>query len=242
MTKRRSAACCIGVLVVTAHFCIVAACRIDPVDVPQRLSLEVVNEASGRVRVRIGDATGILDLDVGEGRTVEVAAPAWAGPPVSEYVRYLPLPGIDFFDESAASPHRRYSYYNFDCIDATGESGDDTQCVYARTDGAVDRLFVKVPDRPFYLERDTTNPELGRVVITLVPRGESLEVINESGDRIRIRIAMRDDASFLVPRGSGTDYYGYGHSSGIFDLDGDQRRTLALSSFLSVNSQVVEQA
>ena len=239
MTKRRSAACCIGVLVVTAHFCIVAACRIDPVDVPQRLSLEVVNEASGRVRVRIGDATGILDLDVGEGRTVEVAAPAWAGPPVSEYVRYLPLPGIDFFDESAASPHRRYSYYNFDCIDATGESGDDTQCVYARTDGAVDRLFVKVPDRPFYLERDTTNPELGRVVITLVPRGESLEVINESGDRIRIRIAMRDDASFLVPRGSGTDYYGYGHSSGIFDLDGDQRRTLAMSSGVGPRDSLV---
>ena len=241
MTRRRSAACCIGILVFTAPFCLVTSCRIgpvDPVDVPQRLSLEVVNDASDRVRVRIGDATGILDLDTREGRTVEVAAPGWAGPPVSEYVRYLPLPGIDFFDASAATPHRRYSYYNFHCIDAAGESRDDTQCAYARTDGAVDRLFVEAPDRPFYLERDTANPGLGRVVITYVPRGESLEVINESGDRIRIRIAMRDDASFLVPSGAGTDYY-YGHSSGIFDLDGDERTTVAMSSGVGPRDSLV---
>ena len=243
MTRRRSAGCCIGILVVTAPFFLVTACRIEPFypdDVPQRLSLEIVNDASDRVRVRIGDATGILDLDAKEGRTVEVAAPGWVGPPVSEYVRYLPLPpGIDFFDASAATPHRRYSYYNFDCIDATGESGDDTQCAYARADGAEDRLFVEVPDRPFYLERDTASPERGRVVITYVPRGESLEVINESGNRIRIQIAMRDDASFLVPSGAGTDYYAYGHSSGILDLDGDGRTTLAMSSGVGPRDSLV---
>ena len=93
MAKRRSAGCCIGVLVVTAPFWIVTSCRVDPADIRQRVSLEVINEASDRVRVRIGDATGILDLDASEGRTVEVAAPDWAGPPVSEYGRYLPLRG-----------------------------------------------------------------------------------------------------------------------------------------------------
>ena len=32
-----------------------------------------------------------------------------------------------------------------------------------------ERLFVESPDRPFYLERDSEDPELGRIVITFVP-------------------------------------------------------------------------
>ena len=103
----------------------------------------------------------------------------------------------------------------------TGESEEDAECVYIRTDGAVDRLFLESPDRPFYLERDRANSGLGRMVITYVPRGQFLEVINESRDRIRIQIAMRDDASFLAS--------GYRHSSGILALDNDERTTLAMS-------------
>lgn len=100
----------------------------------------------------------------------------------------------------------------------TGESEEDAECVYIRTDGAVDRLFLESPDRPFYLERDRANSGLGRMVITYVPRGQFLD---ESRDRIRIQIAMRDDASFLAS--------GYRHSSGILALDNDERTTLAMS-------------
>ena len=107
----------------------------------------------------------------------------------------------------------------------TGESEEDAECVYIRTDGAVDRLFLESPDRPFYLERDRANSGLGRMVISYVPRGQFLEVINESGDRIRIQIAMRDDASFLAPTWGNR----YRHSSGILALDNDERTTLAMS-------------
>ena len=184
----------------------------------------MVNETSDRVRLRIADTTGVLDLGGYEKWTSEVTVPDWVEPPANRYLRHLLLGGIDFFAADAETPHRRYFYYNFDCLDATGEPVDDAECVYTRTDGAVDRLFVESPDLPFYLERDKKNGELGRIVITYVPRGESLEVINESGHRIRIRIAMRDDASFLAPS------QGYGHSSGIIDLDSAERTTLAMSS------------
>ena len=240
MPRRRSQWSCIGVLVVAVVFCLVTSCRIDfPSDFPHRFSLEIVNGASDRVRMRIADTTGFLDLNSKEKRTLELTVPGWVEPPANRYLRHLLVRGIDFFDASAATPHRSYSYYSFHCIDATGEPGDDTQCVYSRTDGAVDRLFVESPDRPFYLERDKTNGEVGRVVITYVPRGESLEVVNESGDRIRVQITMRGDASFLVSSGGSTDYYAYGHSTGILDLDRDERTTLAMSSGIGPRDSLV---
>ena len=201
---------------------VVASCRIDFEDrLPHRFSLLVVNETNELVRLRIADTTGILDLNGKEKWVSEVTVPDWVEPPANSYLRYLLLGGVDFFEAGAETPHRSYSYYNFHCIDATGESEDDAECVFIRTDGAVDRLFVESPDRPFYLEHDRANSGLVRMVISYVPRGQFLEVINESRDRIRIQIAMRDDASFLAS--------GYRHSSGFLALDNDERTTLAMS-------------
>ena len=42
-----------------------------------------------------------------------------------------------------------------------------------RPDGTTERLFVESPDRPFYLERDKEDPELGRLVITFVPGADA---------------------------------------------------------------------
>ena len=47
---------------------------------------------------------------------------------------------------------------------------DDTLFYYYDpADGVKEYLFVESPDRPFYLERDSDDPDLGRIVITFVP-------------------------------------------------------------------------
>ena len=46
---------------------------------------------------------------------------------------------------------------------------DDTKSFRRHPDGVEELLFVESPDRPFYLERDKEDLDLGRIVITFVP-------------------------------------------------------------------------
>ncbi len=79
---------------------------------------------------------------------------------------------IEFYEMGADSPYIRYVYRSFSCGPDRYTVDDDTFCVYERRDGSKDRLFVKSPHRPFYLERDQEDLDLGRVVITFVPTPE----------------------------------------------------------------------
>ena len=133
---------------------------------------------------------------------------------------------MEFFDAGANVPYEIYQYDSLWCTD----SSDDMSCVHNRSDGATERLFVASPDRPFYLERDQENLDLGRLVITFVPTAEFLEVVNESRQRARIRIAMRRGTSFLVPNEGNSDYFTSRRTSGIQDLDGGESITLAIMS------------
>ncbi len=50
--------------------------------------------------------------------------------------------------------------------------GGERDLVYTRSDGTKERLFVKSPERPFYLERDHDDGDVSRLVITFVPKAE----------------------------------------------------------------------
>ena len=91
---------------------------------------------------------------------------------------------IHFFDSQSDSPYKSYVYHlsrcgsDPDCWD----SNDDTLIEYTRTDGVTETLFVESPDRPFYLERDQDDLDVGRIVITFVPDADP--VVQESDGAI----------------------------------------------------------
>ncbi len=80
-------------------------------------------------------------------------------------------------------PYRSYVYRDSwcsvgafkTCVDAR----DDTLWIHERSDGTEERLFVKSPERPFYLERDKQDGDLARIVITFVPSPD--EVAGDGG-------------------------------------------------------------
>ena len=77
---------------------------------------------------------------------------------------------LHFYDAESDAPYRSYVYRRFSWAilpDANPE--DDEALLYERSDGAMERLFVRSPERPFYLERDKEYGDLGRLVITFVP-------------------------------------------------------------------------
>ena len=78
----------------------------------------------------------------------------------------LHLNRLGFYDLESDTPYRSYVYPSYHkCV----YGRDDTHCVYERTDGTMERLFVKSSERPFYLERDKQDGDLARLVITFVP-------------------------------------------------------------------------
>ena len=187
-----------GVLVVAAAVLagyFVTACRpAQPtVDYSARYSLEVVNGASERVRVEISmnigrfrfpsafwqwfRTSGIVVLESSEKRTFEMEAGlGTAGMSEnSKYVRYFRW--IAFYDANSDTPYRSYSYPQFRCDNVDHrtcwDSGNDKLFLYESSDGTLERLFVESPDRPFYLERDKQDPDLGRLVITFVPSADA---------------------------------------------------------------------
>ncbi len=90
--------------------------------------------------------------------------------PANELIRWFR--GIRFYDGDSDTPYRSYEYPSRGC-------GEDPMCwayvddtlfyYYDPADGVKEYLFVESPDRPFYLERDSDDPDLGRIVITFVP-------------------------------------------------------------------------
>ena len=77
---------------------------------------------------------------------------------------------IFFYAPGAEKPFVGYADGHLGCLRAWLYFGRDTPCMYDEG-GALERrdsLFRESPDRPFYLERDADDEELGRLVITFV--------------------------------------------------------------------------
>lgn len=145
-----------------------------------RYSLEVANEASDRVRVRITiSATsfsppgkydaGILSLESGEKM---MFAMTWGltgcdALPENGNERIESFAEIRFYDQDSEYPYRIYYYPFARCEDQP----DCNRVIHQATDGTWENLFEESPQRPFYLERDGEDPDLARIVITFVPGG-----------------------------------------------------------------------
>ena len=168
--------------------CIVTACQPgihrDP---SASFSLEIANDAADRVRVnvkikgmRFHDvftdprepfAKGIVTLESGERRTFEMSS--GIGPEDSQEDSRLVIEfgEVHFFEPGRSVPYRSYEYEPVGCVGGCG--GDDTLYLHVRSDGVAEPLFLESPNRPFYLERDTEDGDLARIVITFVPDAEN---------------------------------------------------------------------
>lgn len=126
-------------------------------------------------------ASGIFDLSADEKKTffLDVKNDLRATPDDNRQMRGFSE--IQFYDETGDEPYKSYRYEmvlycgsGAFCLLVYVDVADE-EVAYVRADGLRERLFVKDPDRPFYLERDREDWGLGRVVITFVPpleRGE----------------------------------------------------------------------
>ena len=78
---------------------------------------------------------------------------------------------VYFYAEDGETPYKSYLYPGYRCDgDSNCEgSGDDTTVIHLRSDGVRENLFVESAERPFYLERDDGDFDLGRIVITYTP-------------------------------------------------------------------------
>lgn len=176
--------------------CFIAACpvvdplgRPEPVECEQYYSLEIANEATDRVRLRVKlmnqffvltrRDSGVIELARGERKTFDVSF-GFVGCDefdLWENNRLVALfSDISFYGEGSSVPYRTYAYAysTTNCPDSAAPcSGDEERYVHLSSDGTRQKLFVKSPYRPFYLERDKNDPDLARIVITFVPSAES---------------------------------------------------------------------
>lgn len=172
--------------------CSVTACRLAQphIDYAATYFLEVANDATEDVRTnfsmggqdfmdilpfeqRSRSWSGIFSLESGERRTFEMSL---FGPPDSLEDNFFVggLSDINFYEVDSDTPYRSYEYRSTGCGYPTcWDSNDDTLIYHRRGDGTKDYLFVESPDRPFYLERDKENLDLGRLVITFVPGAQA---------------------------------------------------------------------
>lgn len=183
----------VGVLVTAAALLashIIVACAQPIVEHGARYRIEFVNQAADTARVLIhvdGDifreigtgsqwssyGSGIVALESNERRVFDVSAfGTMDSPEDSDLVRSFSR--IDFFGETSDTPYRSYYYPLRGCRDVPpGSDCSDDSWVHRHPDGTEERLFVESPERPFYIERDTEDPELGRVVITFIPEANA---------------------------------------------------------------------
>ncbi len=195
--KRTVSRLLVGLLGVTAFGSILASCSVEPIFDPStagpavaRFFLEIVNESSERARVqivmirpyfeippkRIDRRSGVIDLESKAKVTFRMVQDLYVRDPPDDvwdsvYIRWFRE--AHFYDEGADSPYKSYVYESIECLGFyCEEPGDDTLVVYESADGTTEQLFLESPDRPFYLERDTEDPRLGRVVITFVPSAD----------------------------------------------------------------------
>ena len=162
---------------------VTAGCRVEAANgEAARYFLEVVNLATGSVKVNVLAGAGFVDarhrswsgifsLASDERRTFEMAIRGVTDTAADN--RYLRWFGrIRFYEANSDTHYRSYSYHG-ECTPNCLGVDDDTLIVYRSSDGTKERLFVESPDRPFYLERDTEDPDLGRLVITFVPEADT---------------------------------------------------------------------
>lgn len=163
--------------------CLLCSCEDQPVVMEcciQGYSLEIVNATTDPIRVQVVMAEGYLDdrgtveLDAHGRMTLQVTRFVLGGRNDSSedgvYVRELEA--VYFSAEGAQLAYSGYVYLGFGCGVGLGECEDhvDDTLVYHRlSNGKLERLFVESSDRPFYLERDEQNRDLGRLMITFVP-------------------------------------------------------------------------
>ena len=190
MLKRKLAERCIRVVLVAAFGCSVASCYFPVQEYSADYFLEVVNDSSVRIRVQIAllngrfrlpsgglhYRSGILDPDSKERITFSINTGLGPRDSAEDNVYVRNFGEIHFYDAGADTPYRSYVYQGDGCgVDLTcWDSHDDTMFVYTRSDGVKERLFVQSPTRPFYLERDKDDSELGRLVITFAPIADSI--------------------------------------------------------------------
>ena len=194
MMDSRFANVFVGVLVVTAAVLaasIVTACwdGRPTVDYSTEYDLEIVNGAPESVRIFIylsgqrfkdlatgtriplGSGSGIISLRSGEIRRFEMSLFGRKDSSIdNDLVRASSH--IGFFEENAIAPYKSYDYPLRGCSDEVPPDSDCSDAEWVsqgHPGGTEERLFVESPDRPFYLERDSEDLDLGRVVITFVP-------------------------------------------------------------------------
>ena len=166
--------------------CLVTACQPSgPRDPSVWWSFEVANEADDRVRVQIAlegfgiplpwdqEEAGSLVLEVGERRSFRLTGGIGEDSSKDGGALLLHFNGLDFFGEESDVAYRSYRYTERWLDRRSEHPGFGTQWIYRRSDGTEERLFAKSPERPFYLERDTEDMDVGRVVITFVPSAEA---------------------------------------------------------------------
>lgn len=145
--------------------------------------LDVDLEHRGPEQRRSGSWSGILTLDMGERYRFRVS---FLGGPDSDedghLVRYFGA--MHFFVADSDVPYRTYKYPFSGCLPALCSDPDDDKAYahFATRDGPPAFLFVESPDRPFYLERDQDDLDVGRVVITFVPVADPVD--QESDEEI----------------------------------------------------------
>lgn len=109
-------------------------------------------------------------MDPGEKRTFEMAG-ALGGDSDRDNLFLRLFRELHFYDAESDTPYRSYVYWPRRVIRDPPDANPavDEAILYERSDGSMDRLFVRSPERPFYLERDKEDGDLGRLVITFVP-------------------------------------------------------------------------
>lgn len=199
MTKRTIDGRHIGLFILIVGGSILTACRATNVEIDRfccviDFSLEVVNNANDKIRIQIemfdshdaalqwhtligvdvpnSSRSGIFDLDSNERLRFRASSGIVdaSDSPANFYLRSIS--SVSFYETDADIPYRGYVYLAFGCgvdLATCEEFDDDTLILHRSSDGTTENLFVESSDRPFYLERDTEDPALGRLVVTFVP-------------------------------------------------------------------------
>ena len=149
-------------------------------------NVEIVNQCGNEVFVK----ASICGIVLGDGGALAASIPAggnrmfilgMAGNPSSLSEDNLLLRSgeieMEFYpaaDSAAADTKISYPYYTCSSSDDQNAWKDagipDSDFLYGMNSSSVtDALFVQDASRCFYLERDGSDPELGRIIITSVP-------------------------------------------------------------------------
>ena len=151
--------------------CFVLACRPEGTrDYTRGWYLEVANQADDEIRV----AVSVSDLTLPSAPSITIVL-GFGGVPGS-WELGVPrtfVGGVHFFGPDSETPYTSYVYYAYACsdhvnVDCEGP-GSEASMIYTRSDGATERLFVKSPERPFYLELNQDDGSVRKLVITFVP-------------------------------------------------------------------------